>query len=77
MANGVALLDSHGRKGKLSIRHPNVFRYYLFSNGLEDTHIRFDGKVPFPYTVKDEKRNFRQLFKDTYKKLYGKEEPAR
>ncbi|MFA6490159.1 MAG: hypothetical protein WCT52_05790 [Candidatus Micrarchaeia archaeon] len=76
MANGVALLYSHERKGKLSIRHPNVFRHYLVLNGPEDTHIRFDGKIPFPFTVKDEKRNFRQLFADTYKKLYGKEEPA-
>jgi hypothetical protein len=53
-----------------------VFRHYLVLNGPEDTHIRFDGKIPFPFTVKDEKRNFRQLFADTYKKLYGKEEPA-
>ena len=74
MANGVALVEPHERKGKLSIRHPNVFRHYLFSNGLEGTRIRFDGKIPFPYTVKDEKRNFRQIFADTYRKLYGKKE---
>jgi len=71
MANGIALAEPCERKGKLDIRHPSAFRYYLFSNGLEGTRIRFDRNIPYPYGNEWEKRAFLDMFMAEFAKRNG------